>query len=219
MIQQIKVFFFLFVSIAWFATPAAATIIIHIEPGDESVIWTVSWDSYDGSSWHNDRKWKPMNPDTGELPDTGDDSTDFPWGAAPIVPTRGWHNLGDVFTSVYKDGIMGAFGDGVNGVVSNESGWAVGADHDGSGNDDVFIFRTAGPPWVPPSGRFTLTVPGANIDKYIVGEHISPHARISVVPEPSAFFLFLGVVGLGTGWQWTRKGKASTVSPTFSFKK
>ena len=100
------------------------------------------------------------------------------------------------------------FGDAVDGVVSNPNGWGVGPDEDAATNDDdVYIFNTLGAA-IPSSGMFTLTVPGANIDKYNVGVFTNnPNATVTVVgvPEPSAF-AFLGLIGVvASGWQWKKR--------------
>lgn len=173
--------------------PSSAQLIVDIAPVGGNIVFTVSWSSVPGVF---NGTWPSMDPATGA------ETNPSPWGT---VESAQWDDVGDAFDVYNLSSALRAFGDTVDSVVSSPNGWGVIPDDDGVGTaDDFLIFNTGGS--IPSSGAFTLTVPGANIDKYNIGVHVNnPNATLTVVPEPSSL-AFLGLLGVvATGWQWMRR--------------
>lgn len=181
--------------------PAAAGLDITIEPSGGNVLWTVEWTDLTGANPAANFAWGSMDPAT------GGSATPAPWGAIPQVF---YTDVGDPFSATFLNGNSFGFGDGADGVVSNPNGWGVGPWYfpaAGVNDDWVFLFNTLGNP-IPSAGMFTLTVPGANIDKYNVGvytNNANATVTVSAVPEPSSF-AFLGLISVVVaGWQWKKR--------------
>lgn len=202
LIQRPRVFLSsLVILVSGLVTQSGAQLILDVAPSGNDVSFALSWDSLAGTIQRSGVFWSSMDATTGLT------SNFSAWGTNPNDAR--WPHVGDYVDVFYDGGHFGGFGHGVDGVVSNPAGWGIVVDDDSGGPlefiDDIYIFTTTGAV-IPPSGAFTLTVPGAHMDKFFPGTYTNnPNAIVSVVPEPSAI-AFLSLIGVAVaGWQWKRK--------------